>query len=320
MEFEYRGKFWLKDGFRFPDLTAYIKTTRGRLSQPLQVPPYATAAEEQRLRKLSARTEKDPYLDRSSIQKNILAMNRSMNEVRNIPYEEHPGLYEVCMFAARELMDAEPLIFLYTTEDPGYRYNAFAVDYLDKVWIYLSSQFFEEHGMLSQGEVCFLVSHELGHAQCHHSTLAATGSDSSDDEYSADRAGMIACVRWILSREPDCPVDQAARRALLWAAGVLKKLTVGFENGPGNTDWAGFDYAALEREVDGIFRKAAHLPLSTGTHPTDPHRIMAMIHFSQSQMLYRCLGLEPGAFRNLLTDDQLDRAMASQLTYQEEEV
>lgn len=319
MDFEYRGKFWMKEGFRFPDLRTYIETTRERLSKPLQVPPYATAGEEKRIQKLSRRTEKDPYLNRTTINEQIRQMNQALTEVRGIPYEEHPVLYEVCMFAARELMDADPMIFLYATEEPGLLYNAFAVDHQDKVWIYVSTQFFREHGMLSDGEMCFLVGHELGHAHCHHSTLSVTDSGSSDDEYSADRAGMIACTKWILDREPECPPDQAARRALMCGAAVLKKLTVGSENGPGNTDWSAFSYEELQMSVDRAFQGAAFMALRTGSHPTDPHRVMAMVHFSQSQMLYRCLGLEPGAYRDLLTDAQLHRAMASQLTYQDQE-
>lgn len=317
MEFAFQGKFWLKDGFRFPSLSSYIHDTRQALSQPLKVPAYATAGEEQRIRELSRKTEKNPYLNRTAINEAIRQMNHSYKELRSIPYGERPVLYEVCMFATKLLMDADPMIFLYTTDQPGMVYNACAVDHREKVWIYVSSQFFREHGMLSDRELCFLLGHELGHAQCHHSTLSTLVQDTSDDEYSADRAGMIVCAQWILRRNPEYTVEQAVEEALRCGAAVLMKLTTGVTNGKDNTDWSAFPYEAVREAVEQAAEKAARKPLSDGSHPTDEHRIMAMVHFSESQLLYRCLGLDPRQYRDLINDAQLNRAMASQRTFRE---
>lgn len=319
MEFEYQGKFWTRKGFRFQSLAEYIRQTRQKLSQPLSVPPYATAGEEKRIRKLSEKTAQNPYLNRAAVNEQIRRNNQAFSEVRSISYDAHPVLYEVCMLATRTLMDTDPLISMYTTDHPGLQYNAFATDYQDKVWIYVSSQFFREHGMLTEEEMCFLVGHELGHAQCHHSTLSVNVADTSDDEYSADRAGMIACGRWILTHEPGCTPDRAARQALLCGAAVLEKLNVGLANGPDNTDWTAFPYDKISQSVDMAFEGASSLALSDGTHPHDRHRVMAMVHFSQSQLFYRCLGLDPTGYRDLLSDAQLRRAMASQLTFATQE-
>lgn len=319
MDFEYRGKFWLKKGFRFPGLTDYIRKTREKLTKPLTLPDYVAAGERRRIRVLTEKTKEDPYLNRAAVNEMIRETNKSFTALHSISFGSHPVLYEVCMFATRTLMDTEPMIFMYDTQEKGYQYNAFAVDYQDKIWIYVSSQFFRERRMLTDREMCFLVGHELGHAQCHHSTLATMDSDTSDNEYSADRAGMIACARWILAHDPAATAEQAVREALLCGAAVLKKLTIGTKNGPGNTDWSEFSYEELRHEVEQNYVKAASMPLSDGTHPHDEHRVMAMDYFSESELMLRLIGADPSAYRNLRTDLQLDKAMAKLRTGKDQE-
>ena len=68
--------------------------------------------------------------------------------------------------------------------------------------------------------------------------------------------------------------------------------------------------------MDGVFDGAARLSISTGSHPHTRHRVMAMINFSQSQLFYRCLGLDPADYSGLCSDEHLQRMMAYQLTDQ----
>lgn len=317
MGFEYFGTNWLADGFTFPSLADYIKDMKERLRQPLVIPAYATAGEADRIKRFSKLTQDNPYLQRAGFAEAVRQEGEEWSNLRTIPYGEYPELYNVCVFASRILTGVSPIIFLYTSKTLGMLYNACALDYQDKVWIYISDQLFQEHGMLKTEELCYLVGHELGHAQCHHTTIRSTADYGSDKEYSADRAGMIVCAKWMLTHIPNCKPEYAARQAALYGAATLLKLEMAVTNGPNKTDWRTCtDYEKLREAMDGIFDGAAKLSASTGSHPHTRHRIMAMINFSQSQLFYRCLDLNPDDYSGLCSDEHLQRMMAYQLTDQ----
>lgn len=317
MRFEYFGTNWLREGFTFPALSDYIADTKERLRQPLSVPDYATAGEAERIRNFSRLTQENPYLQRAGFAEMVRREQEDLGDLRTVPYGEYPVLYDVCIFASKMLTGVSPLIFLYTAKTEGMRYNACALDYQDKVWLYISDQLFREHGMLKTEELCYLVGHELGHTQCHHATIRSTVSYGSDKEYSADRAGMLVCAKWMLTHLPGCRPEHAAQQAALYGAATLLKLEMAAANGPNRTDWrTAMDYEQLRAAMDGVFDGASKLSVSTGTHPHTRHRVMAMINFSQSQLLYRCLGLDPGDYPGLCTDEHLQRLMSYQLTNQ----
>lgn len=317
MGFEYFGTNWLTDGFTFPSLSDYIKDTKERLRQPLTIPAYATAGEAERIKHFSQLTQDNPYLQRAGFAEVVRQGGEDWSDLRAIPYGEYPELYNVCVFASKILTGVSPIIFLYTAKTLGMLYNACALDYQDKVWIYLSDQLFQEHGMLKAEELCYLVGHELGHAQCHHTTIRSTADYGSDKEYSADRAGMIVCAKWMLTHISGCQPEYAARQAALYGAATLLKLETAMANGPNKTDWrTAMDYEKLRQDMDGVFDGAARLSISTGSHPHTRHRVMAMINFSQSQLFYRCLGLDPADYSGLCSDEHLQRMMAYQLTDQ----
>ncbi len=314
MAFEYHGARWLKDGFRFPSLLEYIERTRLALSAPIQAPAYAAADENRRLETVNEQVKSDPYLSRAAFHESVRKYERVFQNVRALSYADNPELYDVCVFTANKLMKLTPMIFLYHTLKPGYLYNASATDYQDKARIYVSDQFFAEHGMLKREELCFIIGHELGHVQCHHIYITSVNlSGTSNDEYSADRAGLIACTAWIRKEDPQCTVDQAAREAVLYAASTLYKLRLAAEKGPGKNKWADFDYDSIRKAIDGVFHGASKLTVSQGSHPHLEHRIMAMVHFSQSQLLWRCLGETPRSGIDLYSDIQLQTVMAYQL-------
>lgn len=317
MRFEYFGTNWLREGFTFPALSDYIADTKERLRQPLSVPDYATAGEAERIRNFSRLTQENPYLQRAGFAEMVRREQEDLGDLRTVPYGEYPVLYDVCIFASKMLTGFSPLIFLYTAKTEGMRYNACALDYQDKVWLYISDQLFREHGMLKTEELCYLVGHELGHTQCHHATIRSTASYGSDKEYSADRAGMLVCAKWMLTRLPGCQPEHAAQQAALYGAATLLKLEMAAANGPNQVDWRkAVDYEKLRIAMEGVFDGASKLSVSTGTHPHTRHRVMAMINFSQSQLFYRCLGLNPDNYPGLCTDEHLQRLMSYQLTNQ----
>lgn len=314
MDFEYRGKTWLRSGFRFPGLLEYIEKTKKELSEPLQVPMYATAGEAAYIHAISEKAATDPYLKRTEFNQIVRNLNKRYSDVHAVGYRENQKLYHICLFVTEKMANTVPMIFLYTTNDSGYIYNASALDHRDKVWIYISSQFFSEHGMLKDEELCYLLGHELGHAQCHHSTLTGVHDwGSSDMEYSADRAGLIACAQWIRKNDPACPMGQVAEQSVLYAASLLQKIASAGTAEKGTINWAEFDYDSIQDAIHDIFKGASKMTASISTHPHTRHRIMAMVHFSQSQLFYRCLGEDPDQYKNLLSDQHLQNIMQYQL-------
>jgi len=167
---------------------------------------------------------------------------------------------------------------------------------------------------LRDEELCFLLGHELGHAQCHHSTLKELHDwGNSDREYSADRAGLIACAQWIRKNDPSCPMRQVAELSVLYAASLLQKIASAGMSKKGTIKWADFDYDSIQDAIHNIFKGASKMAASISSHPHTRHRIMAMVHFSQSQLFYRCLGEDPDQYKNLLSDQQLHNIMQYQL-------
>lgn len=314
MELKYHGTQWLKEGFVYPSLYDYIEKTKQELTKPLHAPEYAAAGEEECLRSVSEKVQANPYLSRAAFNDRIKKRTASYESVRPLSYQENVLLYDICVFAVKRMMNLNPIIFLYKAKKMDAVYNASASDYQDKVWIYISEQFFLEEQMLREEELCFLVGHELGHAQCHHIYIAnEDGSHTSDNEYSADRAGLIACTEWIRRKHPEYSAEQAARLAVLYAATMLLKLPIAIQNGPGKTNWSEFDYALVENSIQEVFHGASKLSVSEGTHPHTRHRIMAMILFSQSQLFYRCLKVDTAGMEGLYSDQQLNTVMAYQL-------
>lgn len=314
MELKYHGTQWLKEGFVYSSLYDYIEKTKQELTKPLHAPEYAAAREEERLRSVSEKVQTNPYQSRAAFSELIKRETASYENVRPLSYRENMLLYDICVFAVKRMMNLNPIIFLYKANNVGKMYNAFASDYQDKVWIYISEQFFLEEQMLREEELCFLVGHELGHAQCHHIYISNVNrSSTSDDEYSADRAGLIACAEWIRRMHPEYTAEQAARLAVLYSATMLQKLSIGMQNGPGKTKWSEFDYGAMENSIQEVFDGASKLSVSEGTHPHTRHRIMAMILFSQSQLFYRCLKVDTAGMEGLYSDQQLNTVMSYQL-------
>lgn len=310
MQYRYNGKNWLNGdkAFVFPGFYDYAQDTKARLRKPLAIPEYATAKEAERITVISKKVQNDPYFKRDVYAQ--MAKNMDLQDSRTISYGEYPALYDVCIFVSREMMGVNPIIYLYTAKSAGMGYNAMALDYLDRVWIYISDRFVKEQNMVGAEEMCFLVGHELGHAQCHHVTIASSASDTSDDEYSADRAGMMACTKWIMQHSPELTLQQAIKKALLYSSSALLKIGIGMANGLNNTDWNKVTEELVQEEINGIFDGASKRSLGTGTHPVTAHRIMAMDYFSESELIYRCLGLDPKKYPNLATDEQLSKSMA----------
>ncbi len=174
---------------------------------------------------------------------------------------------------------------VYVQQDPTL--NAYASGFLDGQWLVIHSETVEA---LEPKELLFVIGHELGHIRYGHTTLlnfiAHSGNHpipvvttalalifkvwSRKAEYTADRAGLLAC------RNPD-----AAGKALL-------KLLIGPE---------GARKTSLREYMDEIKRrpddKLTGIAECFYTHPFIPKRILAIQNFSRSN-IYRQLASERG--------------------------
>ena len=309
MNFQFTGKHVMQRSFEAPSFKAYVEASMEKLHQPLTVPPYCTAGEARRIGSISEKLVKNPFAGRSVYLETVEQLGSSTP----VDYGKYPTLYEICMHARQVL--GSPLPVLYVIDgvaNPSLCYQALACDYMDNFSLYVSSRFMDEPDMSTQAELCFVVAHELGHTQCHHVTmnLLAEEKGGSNDEYSADRAGMLVAASWLRSKHPDWPLAQIAREVVYSAGTILHKLEIGFYAVRKNktADWSAYDSAARRAELDVFINDPGQLKPYTGTHPSDEHRVVALHHFANSEMFYRLMGEEPipGLYSDKLLEQRMD--------------
>jgi len=282
------------------------------LEEPVCVPAYAAAGEEEYIPAVMQRIQADPYALRSALAEAVNRMDGQFQNgsVRPISYGEYPRLYRAGLFmtaVTKEFANTDLLIRLYTYKKPEDRYQAMAISYLDKAWIYVSDRFFQELQMVDGAELCFLLGHELGHAHCRHTTIAILGGTDvgRDGEYSADRSGLIVCAKWLAAQDPELSPVQVARQAVLSSVAMLDKLDVAFQGG---MDWRMYDRQALEDRLQGWLDAPNRLPRDSDTHPCDARRALAMYHFSRSRQFYQLAGLSAQG-EDLMSDGMLREFM-----------
>lgn len=297
---KYSGNNDSAPGFEFPTLAEYVKTTKKRLQEPLVVPDYCAAEERDQIPSVMETIHKNPYALRDAYLSGVKNFQKACQPgtLRAIPYQQYPRPYQVALFmvgAAKKFCEFDLLIQIYQAVKPEDVYQASALSYLDKGWIYVSEQFLKESMMLSEAELCFLLGHELGHIQCRHSSfvfLSEKGDIGRESEYSADRAGLIFCMKWLMANASQTPAAELAEEAVLSSACVLDKITKAVLS-PKKVFWQDYDPKEMERKIERWSNGAAPLGKDSQTHPNDSRRALAMLDFSRSRLFYQCLGLEP---------------------------
>lgn len=312
-QFIYSGSARNIPDFEFPSLYDFIQDTRRRLQQPLTLPEYAVAYEEEPMQKVTEIIEKDPYRLRIEVNERIRQFGERFqkNTLRPVSYKEYPRLYRAAQFTmatAKQFANLDVLIQVYRANQGEDIYQAMALGYLDRTWLFISEHFFLQpnFGMLQDEEICFLLGHELGHAQCWHNVISMlTGQDiGSNGEYSADRAGLIVCANWLLANRPGTDVKTVIHQAVLSSVATLDKSGLAYKD---YYQWNTYDYGELAGRLQAWLDHPGKLPPDGTSHPSDEHRALALYHFSQSEMLWRLLGLE--SEKGLLTDSQLQQFM-----------
>lgn len=312
-EFNYQGIMQGVPNFSFPSLATYVQDIREQLQVPLIIPEYAVAGEQEHAQKVSEILREDPYRLRAKISEAIKGFDASFqpNTLRPVPYGEYPELYKAAMFTvrvSRQFANMDVSIQIYREKSRDFKFQAMAIGYLNKSWLFISERFFMHPNkeMFDNPEVCFLLGHELGHAQCRHTTIKKLASVElgRNVEYSADRAGLIVCAKRMLEAHPSEDPAKAIDRAVLACIATLRKITLAYQD---FVDWKSFDYDDLAKQLKAWRASPSSLGEDGATHPLDERRGLAMSYFSQSEMFWRLMGLEPGA--GLLSDAHLNDLM-----------
>lgn len=312
-EFVYAGTGQNIPEFRFPSLYTFVQQTREELQKPLVLPEYAVAGEKEPVRRVSEIIREKPYMLRTTFTASLENVRQGFlpNSVRPVHYREYPTLYRAAQFTVeteKKFADLDVLIQIYRAKSKGDLYQAKATSYLNKAWLFISEHLFMQSNtdMLRDEEICFILGHELGHAQCRHAVIDLLDNTDlgSNQEYSADRAGMIVCAKRALQLHPDMDARQALGRAVLYCVAALDKPGLAYR---GYTNWKDYDYGALEEKLQTWLDHPGKLPADFDTHPCNERRALALYHFSQSEMLWRLLDLAPEG--GLLTDSQLQQFM-----------
>lgn len=307
--FVYHGSMRGISEFRFASMSKFVRDTNQKLQEPLAIPEYATAGEAEPAKQVSDVIREKPYQLRSDVHEVIKNQEQRFQSgtLRPVPYEEYPELYRAAQFTmevASQFANLDVLIQIYREKSLGDKFQALAVSYLNKGWLFISERFFmhPNTGMLQGAEVCFLLGHELGHAQCRHTSIKLLTKQElgSNVEYSADRAGLIVCAKWLLRQQSESGVEALIDRAVLCGIATLKKIDLAYQ---GFYEWKKFDYDELAAQLKTWRSAPKKLAADGVTHPVDERRGLAMYYFSQSEMFRRLLGLEP--LPGLLTDELL---------------
>ncbi len=236
MKYRKQDSNYLKDGFEIPTFVDYVKARLEKMREPLKVPCYAMKGEAERIDKLYAAIQKNPY-EWFSTASNIVSQKIESLKARPILHSADPLLYNCIMDACAALKIEKPSAFSYS-EGKEMKHNAFAAGYFDMMWIFISEEF-RALNLMKEAELCFIMGHELGHVAAYHSAVrlqsgkgtAYTQEELSPEELhrremTADRAGLLAVLWHISKRYPDMDPEEMMQRTLDACRDTLHKLTV----------------------------------------------------------------------------------------------
>lgn len=210
-------------------------------------------------------------------------------EIKIINYQEERETYLATMSSVAALnIKYIPTIYSYKAKSIGMKLNSCALGYGNNINIFLSYDLFRF--ILSDiREKEFIIGHELGHNQNNSTAVHIVGIGESLDvsrygEYTADRAGLLACKD-----------IEAATRALLKVSTAEKVSEEKFRE-------------VAHSMVENAEQNIANLTSDKSTHPCLERRVAAMKAFASSQMYARLTGKSVES--SMLSDEALEKNLA----------
>lgn len=289
--------FQVKTEKNYLGFSDFIQQYNKEVIDSIVVPEYSAnrVADEELAAELRRRMGSEPM-------RHIGAMNRQMKMNVGIGnyrcvvegYDQNPEIYKASLKALHILrMKASPTVYFYKSEG-AYKYNAHAVGYGNNINILLSRDLIEKV-MDTEEQKLFVIGHELGHNQCNGIAYGLLGKKESEfssrlDEYSADRAGLLACQN------------------LLEASVALMKISIGQDLELYTREFVNREIRKrtedLLSEIEIVVKRKEK---DQGSHPSLERRIMALKVFEKSEMYARCLGED--STDKELDDRELEEAM-----------
>lgn len=307
MSFEFNGK-------AYPGILEFKDQFLKRLAEQIKAPEYALGAERE-LAELLERTLKEcPEQLLKSVNGYVGSIKKEFEHAELLSYSEDKALYLSTLKAVRTLgIKVIPSIYIYspTAEQLGYIYQAMATGFCGSLNVFYSDIFTKEK-MLTMGEKAFIIGHELGHNQCNHMFEHGIGGGGEVSlhlqrlhEYSADRAGLLACGSLNDACSALLKVDFAAE-ALSHRIESREKVL------PDDMTPVWKDYEErvgkhLTDIIESVEETCKTVEPDTGSHPNCYRRLCAMKFFYHSQ-LYRRLSKTPQSSSDI-SDIELQSAM-----------
>lgn len=257
---------FLKKSYTVEPFSDYVKRRIASITQEMTSPPYAVEGEEARTKALNEFVKKDPYgyYEKINTMADSLLTDRQCQPVTRL---SDPVFYDVMGDCCAALGFKNTVGYVYTPKAFENPYNAMATGYLDMTWVMVSKSFLEGN-LLTDLELAALIGHELGHTAARHSSFACMGADIKGDEnrrqeYTADRAGLMAAL-WRAERlYPDLDAKGLADKALEASVDLQRKLELLFATHPKG----GYNAQTLRRKMEETPVKEAHAKRND-SHPT----------------------------------------------------
>lgn len=291
----------------------FIEQEKKRLRQPIDVPEYAVSVE----RKLAELLENLYHINPGKInlvmttyQRYVYADCMEQGGAR-ITYQYNPALYQ----GLKEVMDALNIYdcALFKMNKREMSFNACAIGFYNRTLVFIGDAVANAK-LFSTAQQKFIIGHEIGHLKCNHSIIAIMRNEkeykqvirmipeagklerfmaslgwsrnSRMDEYSSDRAGLIACGSL-----------EAACQALL-------KIHV-----PDEMDRvAGINLDQYLKQAEERVMKRTE---DWGSHPDLDRRLVALQYFHSSRLYGRMTGaqVKPDALSDVELEKRMERIM-----------
>lgn len=265
----------------------YIKETE----QSIIVPEYSAnrAFDTKIAYSMTERFKSDPTKMFIKMNEYLRSVVRDDWELKIINYQEERETYLATLKAVEALnIKYIPTVYSYKAKNLGMKLNSCALGYGNNINIFLSFDLFK--GILTDiWEKEFIIGHELGHNQNNSTSIHILGLNVTPDisrfgEYTADRAGLLAC------RDVE-----AATRALLKVSTTEETSEEVFRE-------------AAQSMVADAEKKVFMLPGDKSTHPCLERRVAAMKVFASSQMYARLTGKH--VEYTMLSNEALEQKLA----------
>lgn len=298
MEYQNTTSRFLKEAFPIPSFDAFVNQRLEEIIKPVPCPCYALEAEKAHIAQLNEFISKNPYGQFEFFTVNANRLFESVDS-EMITALSDPMYFDCLRTCCDALGFGNMAGYVYGNPDGVWEYNAMATGYLDMGWVLVSKPL-RMNNLINDLDLAFLVGHELGHLAAMHSSITRTckltPEEDRDQEYTADRAGLLAVLWRVEMQNPGCEPKALYAKALESCIQTFRKLHILLNvrnDGP---------YTEQTLKLKLSDPKCA-IPVRESrrkdSHPTDHERVQALTQYIKTMDFAECIhtlwGSEHGA-------------------------